>query len=100
PNLLPQSLQEIDMGLGNSKPSVAGSPEHYATHATEQAAPSESPSPSRRDSPSPSNNALREALPPASHGFSRAAPTPSISYRNENFTECSNCISIHHAEGN
>ncbi|QBG82926.1 hypothetical protein EYR27_01715 [Xanthomonas oryzae] len=65
------------MGLGNSKPSVAGSPEHYATHATEQAAPSESPSPSRRDSPSPSNSALREALPspapPASHGFSRTA---------------------------
>ncbi|PPU03687.1 hypothetical protein XarjCFBP8253_02335 [Xanthomonas arboricola pv. juglandis] len=41
--MLLQSLQEIDMGLCNSKPSVAGSPEHYATHTTEQAAPSESP---------------------------------------------------------
>lgn len=30
-NLLLQSLQEIDMGLCNSKPSVAGSPARYAT---------------------------------------------------------------------
>ncbi|UKR54298.1 hypothetical protein K4A87_09305 [Xanthomonas fragariae] len=41
PNLILQSLQEINMGLCSSKPSVAGSPEHYAI-TTEQAAPSES----------------------------------------------------------
>lgn len=63
PNLLLQLLQEIDMGLCNSKPSVAGSPARYATHTPEQAAPSESPPPSRRDSPSSSTSALREALP-------------------------------------
>ncbi|MFS8375799.1 avirulence protein, partial [Xanthomonas campestris pv. armoraciae] len=51
------------MGLCNSKPSVAGSPEHYATHTTEQAAPSESPLSSHRESPSSSISALREALP-------------------------------------
>ncbi|RFF36545.1 hypothetical protein DZD52_21810 [Xanthomonas nasturtii] len=57
PNLLLQSLQEINMGLCVSKPSVSGSPEHYATHATEQVTPSESSSPSRRESPSSSISA-------------------------------------------
>ncbi|MFC7520322.1 hypothetical protein ACFQS6_09300 [Xanthomonas populi] len=63
PNLLLQSLQEIDMGLCASKPSVAGSPERYTTHTTEQAAPSESSPLSRRESTSSSTSALREALP-------------------------------------
>ncbi|MCC5074531.1 avirulence protein, partial [Xanthomonas campestris pv. plantaginis] len=51
------------MGLCNSKPSVAGSPARYTTRTTEQATPSESSSPSRRDSSSSSTNALRDALP-------------------------------------
>ncbi|QDI05069.1 hypothetical protein E4A48_16445 [Xanthomonas cerealis pv. cerealis] len=32
PDLILRSLQEIKMGLCASRPSVAGSPEHYATH--------------------------------------------------------------------
>ncbi|WOB51992.1 ADP-ribosyltransferase [Xanthomonas hydrangeae] len=40
------------MGLCVSKPSVAGSPEHYAAHATEQAAPSTPSSPEASMSPS------------------------------------------------
>ncbi|MFA1751558.1 hypothetical protein [Xanthomonas campestris] len=51
------------MGLCNSKPSVAGSPARYTTRTTEQAAPSESPLSSHRESPSSSISALREALP-------------------------------------
>lgn len=40
------------MGLCVSKPSVAGSPEHYAAHATEQATPSTPSSPEASMSPS------------------------------------------------
>ncbi|PPV06825.1 hypothetical protein XbrCFBP1976_09785 [Xanthomonas bromi] len=63
PNLLLQSPQKINMELCSSKLSPAGSSEHYPSHATEQAVPSESSSPSPRDSPSSSTSALREALP-------------------------------------
>lgn len=65
------------MGLCNSKPSVAGSPARYTTHTTEQATPSESSSPSRRDSSSSSTNALRDALP--SPPRRAASPEPQVS---------------------
>ncbi|WP_372163475.1 XopAH/AvrB family type III secretion system effector (plasmid) [Xanthomonas axonopodis pv. cyamopsidis] len=74
------------MGLCTSKPSVvgspvAGSPEHYLTHTAEQATPSESSSPSRRDSHSSSPSALREALPSPPRRAASPEPQGSSSWQ-------------------
>ncbi|MBV6806986.1 YopJ family acetyltransferase [Xanthomonas euvesicatoria] len=85
------------MGLCNSKPSVAGSPEYYATHTTEQAAPSESPLSSHRESPFSSISALREALPSPPRRSASLEPQGSPSWQgagwsgHEGFSSWSEC---------